>query len=59
MLLQSILATPERAAGALIDRQHSAGYLEIRRMSGYGTAAQTGHSSLRSERRAGTDRRVE
>jgi hypothetical protein len=34
MLLQSILATLERAVGALIDRQRSAGYLEIRRRNG-------------------------
>jgi hypothetical protein len=34
MQLQSILATRERAAGALIDRPRSAGYFEIRRMSG-------------------------
>jgi hypothetical protein len=29
----SILATQERAAGALIDRQRSAGFFEIRRMT--------------------------
>jgi hypothetical protein len=34
MLLQSILATLEKALGALIDRQRSAGYLEIRRRNG-------------------------
>jgi hypothetical protein len=34
MLLQSILATLERAVGALIDRQRSAGHLEIRRRNG-------------------------
>jgi hypothetical protein len=34
MLLRSILATLERAVGALIDRQRSAGYLEIRRRNG-------------------------
>jgi hypothetical protein len=39
MQLQSILATRERAAGALIDRPRSAGYFEIRRMSDYGTTA--------------------
>src|SRR5258708_34202908 len=33
------MATQERAAGALIDSQRSAGYFEIRRMSGYGTTA--------------------
>jgi hypothetical protein len=35
----SILATQERAAGALIDRQRSAGFFEIRRMNGHGMAA--------------------
>jgi hypothetical protein len=35
----SILATQERTAGALIDRQRSAGFFEIRRMNGYGMAA--------------------
>jgi hypothetical protein len=30
------LAAQKRAAGALIDRQRSAGYLEIRRMTDYG-----------------------
>src|ERR1700692_192453 len=39
MQLQLILATRERAAGALIDRPRSAGYFEIRRMSDYGTTA--------------------
>jgi hypothetical protein len=37
------LATRERAAGALIDRPRSAGYFEIRRMSGYGMAACGGY----------------
>jgi hypothetical protein len=32
----SILVTQERAAGALIDRQRSAGFFEIRRMTDYG-----------------------
>jgi len=39
MQLQSILATRERAAGALIDLQRSVGYFEIRRMGGYGMPA--------------------
>src|ERR1700730_14309526 len=39
MQLQSSLATRDRAAGALIDRQRSAGFFEIRRMNGYGMAA--------------------
>src|ERR1700730_9057044 len=43
MQLHSILATRERAAGALIDRPRSAGYFEIRRMSGYGMAACGGY----------------
>src|SRR5882757_6619723 len=35
----SISATQERAAGALINRQRSAGFFEIRRMRDYGTTA--------------------
>jgi hypothetical protein len=44
MQLQSILATQERAAGALFERPRSAGYFEIRRMSGYGMTAWGGYS---------------
>jgi hypothetical protein len=46
----SILATQERAAGALIDRQRSAGFFEIRRMNGYGMAAFGGHSPRHHDR---------
>jgi hypothetical protein len=48
----SILATQERAAGALIDHQRSAGFFEIRRMNVYGMAACGAKRPVRAHLRA-------